>query len=141
MAKHFWSDAEIEALRAMRKAGVDPVEMAQRLDRSLFAVRNKLSQCGLDYKKAHGYYTAPEEVRLERLMAVFGPRAYARIGREMNRSADSVRERILKLQRQSLNARTQRRACMGCSRKFNSEGAHHRMCGACRPGNGLPEGW
>jgi hypothetical protein len=34
----------------------------------------------------------------------------------------------------SLSSRTvaKRRACLRCKRIFLSEGAHHRLCGACR---------
>jgi len=33
------------------------------------------------------------------------------------------------------------RRCLACRAPFFSEGAHHRLCGNCRDGDGLPEQW
>lgn len=57
---------------------------------------------------------------------------YSRIGKLLNRTAQSVQMRLVREGHEVTPAKTTRRACLCFRKPFNSAGAHNRLCADCR---------
>jgi hypothetical protein len=131
-----WTRAEQDMLAELAPTGLGLAEIARRMGRSANSAGYMANRMGVRIA-IPGSWTPEEEAHLARLLARHGAGNVRAIARALGRTDGQINLKLL--HRRDVTAR--RRKCMACQTVFRSEGAHHRMCCACRPGNGLPEGW
>jgi hypothetical protein len=92
------------------------------------------------YYSPHRHKALPPAERARRYDALHAGRraglSVAEIARRLGVVAEEFRRWIARenenTERAKKAAKFQKRACLRCSKEFESEGAHNRMCGPCR---------
>lgn len=150
-----WTHEKIERLHVLLGEGRPIAEVAGILGHSQQSCRNKANQLGISIRRIRQPkkciatmqkpaaprhqqpWTKEEEQRL--LVLATHHLSCAEIGAKLNRTAISVEVRLKALSRGVVGAKKKegrRRPCLRCTRPFDSEGPHNRLCKDCRQDTG-----
>lgn len=148
-----WKPEECARLAQLAGQGLQAKQIAREMGRSAQSIYFKAHQMKLALAHpprggwaarlanaaAHGWKAA-DVARLRALVAAHGETNVLLIARIMGRERSAVEKKITALALRDGSA-ARGRACMCCGARFRSEGAHHRLCAACRHKNDLPGQW